>query len=64
MGPFYHSFFCLANAEVIISNTAESDTAIIQNIIIFLVLGSSIGISSIIFLTRKLKFLKKLTISK
>lgn len=55
---FIIPLFALANAGVILSSNTELDTAIIQNIIICLVLGNSIGISSIIFLARKIKLIE------
>jgi NhaA family Na+:H+ antiporter len=55
---FIIPLFALANAGVILSSNTELDTAIIQNIIICLVLGNSIGISSIIFLAKKTKLIE------
>lgn len=50
--------FALANAGVIISGNITLDTALVQNIVICLVLGNSIGISSIIFIAKKLKLIE------
>ena len=49
--------FALANAGVLISSDIDLDTSLIINIIICLVLGNSIGISSIILLTKKIKLI-------
>lgn len=48
----------MANAGVVISSNSELDTYLIQNIIICLVIGNSIGISTIIFLARKIKLIE------
>jgi NhaA family Na+:H+ antiporter len=55
---FIIPIFALANAGVLISSNTELDISLIQNIIICLVLGNSIGISSIIFLARKIKLVE------
>lgn len=55
---FIIPIFALANAGVVLSSNTELDTSIIQNIVICLVLGNSIGISSIIFLARKIKLIE------
>lgn len=55
---FIIPIFALANAGVLISSDVKLDTALIQNIVICLVLGNSIGISSIVFIARKLKLVE------
>ncbi len=50
--------FALANAGVLINNNIDLDTAIIRNIIICLVIGNSIGISSIILFAKKMKIIQ------
>ena len=49
--------FALANAGVLISSNIDLDTSLIINIIICLVLGNSLGISSIILLAKRLKLI-------
>lgn len=55
---FIIPIFALANAGVVIDSSAYLDTALIINIIICLVLGKSIGITAMVFLTKKMKFIK------
>lgn len=50
--------FALANAGVQLNSGVPLDTVIIRNIIICLVLGNSIGISSIILLAKKLRLIE------
>jgi len=50
--------FALANAGVLIGSEIDLDTTLIRNIIICLVLGNSIGISSIILLAKKVKLIE------
>ena len=50
--------FALANAGVIISSDITLDTALVTNIVICLVIGNSIGISTVIFIARKLKLIE------
>jgi NhaA family Na+:H+ antiporter len=50
--------FALANAGVIINSNMELDTALISTIIICLVFGNSIGISSIIITAKKIKLIE------
>lgn len=50
--------FALANAGVAINGAAELETALVINIMICLILGKSIGITSIIFLARKFGLVK------
>lgn len=50
--------FALANAGVLINSNIDLDTSLIRNIIICLVLGNSIGISSIILLAKKIKLIE------
>jgi len=49
--------FALANAGVLISSNIDLDTSLIMNIIICLVIGNSLGISSIILLAKRLKLI-------
>ena len=50
--------FAFANAGVLLSSDIELDTILIRNIIICLVLGNSIGITSIILLAKKIKLIE------
>jgi len=50
--------FALANAGVLINSDIYLDTGLIRNIIICLVLGNSIGISSIILLAKRVKLIE------
>ncbi len=50
--------FALANAGVLINSNIVLETALIRNIIICLVLGNSIGISSIILFVKKIKLIE------
>ncbi len=50
--------FALANAGVLLNSDIDLDTALIRNIIICLVLGNSIGISSIVLLAKKIKLIE------
>ncbi|WP_347922231.1 Na+/H+ antiporter NhaA [Pontimicrobium sp. SW4] len=50
--------FALANAGVMISSDITLDTALVTNIVICLVIGNSIGISTVIFIARKLKLIE------
>jgi len=50
--------FALANAGVLINSDIDLDTALIRNIIICLVLGNSIGISSIILFAKRIKLIE------
>lgn len=50
--------FALANAGVLVNSDIYLDTALIRNIIICLVLGNSIGISSIILLAKRIKLIE------
>jgi len=49
--------FALANAGVAINGEGGLETALVVNIMICLILGKSIGISSVIFMARKLKLI-------
>lgn len=49
--------FALANAGVILNSTLNIDTVLIKNIAIALVLGNSIGISTIVLLAKKIKLI-------
>ena len=55
---FIIPIFALANAGVVIGNTNGLDTILIINIILCLVLGNSIGVSSIILLAKKTKLIE------
>ncbi len=55
---FIIPIFALANAGVLINSDIDLDTGLIRNIIICLVLGNSIGISSIILLAKKVKLIE------
>lgn len=50
--------FALANAGVALNGSAGLETALVVNLTICLVLGKSIGISSIIFLAQRFKLVK------
>lgn len=50
--------FALANAGVVLNSGAELETALVLNIIICLVLGKSIGITSIILFAKKIKLIE------
>lgn len=55
---FIIPIFALANAGIAISSDIDLDTALAINIAIGLILGKSLGISGIIFLAKKLKFIE------
>lgn len=50
--------FALANAGVVISGNLNLDTYLVVNIIICLVLGNSIGISTIVLFAKKIKLIE------
>ena len=50
--------FALANAGVLVSSEIDLDISLIRNIILCLVLGNSIGISSIILLAKKINLIE------
>jgi len=50
--------FALANAGVLINSDAASNTLLIMNIIICLVLGNSVGITTIILFSKKIKLIE------
>jgi NhaA family Na+:H+ antiporter len=50
--------FALANAGVAINSEGGLETALIINIMVCLILGKSIGISTVIFLARKFKIIE------
>ncbi|PWK18320.1 Na+/H+ antiporter NhaA [Xanthomarina spongicola] len=54
---FIIPIFALANAGVLIDSSAYLDTALVTNIIICLVLGKGIGITSIVLLAKKIKLI-------
>ncbi|OYX24665.1 MAG: Na+/H+ antiporter NhaA [Flavobacteriales bacterium 32-35-8] len=55
---FIIPIFALANAGVIINSDISLDIALVINIIVCLIIGKSIGISSIIFLAKKMKLVE------
>ncbi len=55
---FIIPIFALANAGVVINSNIQLDHSLITNIIICLVLGNSIGISTIILLAKKIKIIE------
>ena len=50
--------FALANAGVLIDNSVDLDTALVINIIICLILGKGIGVSSLVMLAKKFKIIE------
>ncbi len=50
--------FALANAGVLLNSNFDLDTNLIRNIIICLILGNSIGISSIILFAKKIRLIE------
>jgi NhaA family Na+:H+ antiporter len=54
---FIIPIFALANAGVLLSSDTPLETDLIRNIVICLVLGNSVGITSIILLAKKLKII-------
>ncbi|WP_452221216.1 Na+/H+ antiporter NhaA [Lacinutrix salivirga] len=55
---FIIPIFALANAGVVIDSSAYLDTALVTNIIICLVLGKGIGITSLVLFAKKLKWIE------
>lgn len=55
---FIIPLFALANAGVSFTSSVALDMALMTNIILCLVIGNSVGISSIIILAKKLKFIE------
>ncbi|NVK52589.1 MAG: Na+/H+ antiporter NhaA [Flavobacteriaceae bacterium] len=55
---FIIPIFAFANAGVAISSNTALDVVIIRNIVVCLVLGNSIGISSIVLLAKKIKLIE------
>ena len=55
---FIIPIFALANAGVLIDSSAYLDTALVTNIVICLVLGKGIGITSLVLLAKKLKWIE------
>jgi Na+:H+ antiporter, NhaA family len=55
---FIIPIFALANAGVIIDSSISLETALVTNIVICLVLGKSIGISTIVLFAKKIKLVK------
>ena len=55
---FIIPIFALANAGVVLSSDMRLDIPLVKNIIICLVLGNSIGITSIILIAKKMKFIE------
>lgn len=54
---FIIPIFALANAGVLINSSVELDATLIRNIIICLVVGNSIGISSIVLFAKKIRLI-------
>ena len=54
---FIIPIFALANAGVLIDSSANMETALVINIIICLILGKGIGISSFVLLCKKMKLI-------
>lgn len=50
--------FALANAGVVISGDLQMDVALVRNIVICLVFGNSIGITSVILLAKRFKIIE------
>ena len=55
---FIIPIFALANAGVLIDSSAYLDTALVTNIVICLVLGKGVGITSLVLLAKKLKWIE------
>lgn len=55
---FIIPLFALANAGVILNSDVPLNITLIRNIILCLILGNSIGISSIIFIVKKIKLIE------
>ena len=55
---FILPIFALANAGVLIDSSAYLDTALVTNIVICLVLGKGIGITSLVMLAKKMKWIE------
>ena len=55
---FIIPIFSLANAGVIINSEIDLDSTLIRNIVICLVLGNSIGISTLILFAKKIKLIE------
>lgn len=55
---FIIPIFALANAGVVIDSSAYLDTALVTNIVICLVLGKGIGITSIVMFAKKIKLIE------
>jgi len=55
---FIIPIFALANAGVVINGDIDLDTALVINIVVCLIIGKSVGISSIIFLAKKIKLVE------
>ncbi|WP_027126403.1 Na+/H+ antiporter NhaA [Gelidibacter mesophilus] len=55
---FIIPIFALANAGVMIDSSVELETALVINIIVALILGKSIGVTSFVMLAKKLKIIE------
>lgn len=55
---FIIPIFALANAGVVLNSDMNLDIPLVRNIVICLVLGNSIGITSVILIAKKLKFIE------
>ncbi len=55
---FVIPIFALANAGVLLSSDIPLDTEVIRNIIIALIVGNSVGVTSVILLAKKLRLIE------
>ncbi|OBX24949.1 NhaA family Na+:H+ antiporter [Gelidibacter algens] len=55
---FIIPIFALANAGVLIDSSVDLDTALVINIIICLILGKGIGVSSLVLIAKKIKIIE------
>jgi NhaA family Na+:H+ antiporter len=55
---FIIPIFALANAGVLIDSSVDLDTALVINIIICLILGKGIGVSSLVLFAKKIKIIE------
>lgn len=55
---FIIPIFALANAGVMIDSSVELDTALVLNIILALIIGKSVGVTSFVLLAKKIKIIE------
>ncbi len=55
---FIIPIFAMANAGIVISSEVNLDTQLIRNIILCLIFGNSIGITTVIFIAKKIKLIE------